>query len=182
VRATTLGFVTDGGAAVLSGAVARDPSPDLLLYPLKGKPRTIGQLLTTFHLLFVAVDPFTVESAWILATAARILQTFEQADCRTAWLVTATAEECRLFLGPYAEEILTFADPDRVAVKEFGLERLPALVHLGMHGKVYSSAEGWHPAEWRAVTDQLAKVVDWRAPAIPVPKDPGPFDGSPALG
>jgi hypothetical protein len=169
-------------AAVLSGVVARDPSPDLLLSPLNGKARTVGQLLTTFHLLFVALDPFTIESSWILESAARILQTFEQADCRTAWLVTATPDECRMFLGPWATEILTFADPDRAAVKEFGLERLPAIVHLGMHGKVYAAAEGWHPSEWRMVTDELAKIVRWRAPDFPGPKDPGPFDGSLALG
>jgi hypothetical protein len=162
--------------------VARDPSPDLLLSPLKGKPRTVDQLLTTFHLLFVALDPFTIESAWILPTAGRIVQTFEQADCRIAWLLTATPDECRQFLGPWAEEIMTFADPDRVAVKEFGLERLPAIVHLGMHGKVYAAAEGWHPEEWKRVTDNLAKLLSWQAPVFPGPRDPGPFDGSPALG
>jgi hypothetical protein len=162
--------------------VARDPSPDLLLSPLKGKPRTVDQLLTTFHLLFVALDPFTIESAWILPTAGRIVQTFEQADCRIAWLLTATPDECRQFLGPWAEEIMTFADPDRVAVKEFGLERLPAIVHLGMHCKVYAAAEGWHPEEWKRVTDNLAKLLSWQAPVFPGPRDPGPFDGSAALG
>jgi hypothetical protein len=177
-----LGFVATEGTAILSGAVARDPSPDLLLTPLRGKPRTVEQLLVTFHLLFVALDPFTIESAWILPTAARILQTFEEADCRIAWLVTGTPEECRMFLGPWAEQMMTFADPDRVAVKEFGLEHLPALVHLGMHGKVYGASEGWHPEQWRAITDQLAKLLSWRPPNFPGPKDPGPFDGSPALG
>jgi hypothetical protein len=142
----------------------------------------VGQLLTTFHLLFVALDPFTHESAWLLETAARILQVFEQADCRVAWLVTATAEESRTFLGPWAEEIQTFADPDRAAIKEFGLERLPALVHVGMHGKLEGVAEGWHPLEWRAVTDRLAKVLSWQGPVTPGSKDPGPFEGSPALG
>ncbi len=162
--------------------MARDPSPAFLLTPLRGKPVTVGQLLTTFHLLFVALDPFTNESAWVLPTAARILEVFKQADCRVAWLVTATAEECRMFLGPWADEFQTFVDPDRVAIKEFGLERLPALVHLGMAGKVVGAAEGWNPADWRAVTERLAKILSWRAPVIPGPRDPGPFGGSPALG
>jgi hypothetical protein len=169
-------------AAVRSGAVARDPSPDLFLTPLRGQRRKLGQLLTTFHLLFVALDPFTHESAWVLETAARILQVFEQADCRVAWLVTGTPSECPMFLGPWAEEILTFADPDRVAIKEFGLERLPAIVHLGMQNTIVGVAEGWHPAEWRAVTDRLAKMVSWRPPVYPGPRDPGPFEGSPAMG
>ncbi len=162
--------------------MARDPSPDLVLTPIQGKPRTVGQLLTTFHLLFVALDPFTNQSAWILPTAGRILQSFEQADCRIAWLLTATADECRQFLGPWATDILTFADPDRVAVKEFGLERLPALVHVGMQGKVEGAAEGWHPAQWKAVTDRLGKTLSWQGPNFPTSKDPGPFEGSPALG
>jgi hypothetical protein len=51
-----------------------------------------------------------------------------------------------------------------------------------MHGRVVAAAEGWHPAEWKAVTDQLAKIVSWRAPVFPTPRDPGPFEGSPALG
>jgi hypothetical protein len=161
--------------------VARDPSPDLILTPIRGTPRTVAQLVTTFHLLLVAIDPFTHQSAWILPTAARILQTFQQADCRIAWLVTGTAEECRMFLGPWAQDIMTFADPDRVAVKEFGLERLPAIVFQGMDGKVVA-AEGWHPAEWKAVTDQLAKTLSWQGPNFPTSKDPGPFEGSPALG
>jgi hypothetical protein len=166
----------------VAGAVARDPSPDLVLTPIKGKPRTVKQMLTTFHLLFVVLDPFTHQSAWILPTAGRILQNFEQADCRIAWIATATASECRQFLGPWANEIMTFADPDRVAVKELGLDRLPALVFLGMQGKVEAAAEGWHPAQWKAVTDQLAKTVMWQAPNFPTMKDPGPFEGSLALG
>jgi hypothetical protein len=143
----------------------------------------VRELLTTFHLVFVALDPFTNESAWILPTAARILTVFDQADCRVAWMVAgATPEECRMFLGPWAEQMLTFADPDREAVKAFGLQRLPALVHLGIDGTIVGAAEGWNPAEWRAVTDRLAKMMSWRAPALPSPRDPAPFAGTPALG
>ena len=162
--------------------MASNPPLDLTLTPINGAGRSVAQLLTTFHLCFVALDPFTNESAWILPTAARILQTFEQADVRVAWLVTATPSECRMFLGPWAREILTFADPDRVAVKGFGLERLPAIVHVAMDGTLVSAAEGWNPLEWRQVTDHLAKITEWKAPSFPGPNDPGPFDGTPALG
>ncbi len=162
--------------------MASDPPPDLVLTPLRGKPRTVGQLLTTFHLLIVALDPFTDESAWILGTATRILHVFGQADCRVAWLVTGTPAECRLFLGPHAEEIMTFTDPDRAAIKAFGLQRLPAILHVGMDAKVAASAEGWNPKEWQRVTDELALVTSWGAPKFPGPRDPGPFVGSPALG
>ena len=140
----------------------------------------MAELLTTFHLCFVALDPFTNESAWILPTAARILTTFEQADVRIAWLVAGTARECRMFLGPWAREVLTFTDPDRQAIKTFGLTRLPAIVHLGMDGTIENAAEGWHPLEWREVTEHLADITSWKGPSFPLPNDPGPFEGSPA--
>jgi hypothetical protein len=51
-----------------------------------------------------------------------------------------------------------------------------------MQNTIVGVAEGWHPAEWRAVTDRLAKMLSWRPPVYPGPRDPGPFEGSPALG
>ena len=153
-----------------------------MLAPLNGPSRTVREWLTTFHLVFVAIDPYTNESAWILPTASRILLAFQEADCRIAWLVAGDAEACRLFLGPWAREILTFADPDRTAIKGFGLERLPALVHLGIDGSIVGAAEGWEPAEWRDVTVNLAKVMAWLPPPVPAAGDPGPFEGSPATG
>jgi hypothetical protein len=161
--------------------MAANPPLDLVLTPINGEGRTVNEWLTTFHLAFVALDPFTYESAWILPTAGRVLTNFDQSDARVAWLVTGTAEECRMFLGPWARSLLTFADPDRAAVRGFGLERLPAFVHLAMDGTVANAAEGWEPAEWRTVADHLAKVTSWIAPVIPVASDPGPFEGSPAL-
>lgn len=161
--------------------MARDPSPDLVLRPINGEAHTLDEWLTTFHLVLVALDPYTNESAWILKTAARILSVFQDADCRIAWLVTADDADCRRFLGPLAREVLTFADPDRTALKEFGLERLPAIVHVAMDGKVVNAAEGWNPAEWRHLTEHLGRVMSWRWPMVPAPRDPGPFEGSPAL-
>lgn len=161
--------------------MAKDPSADLELTPVGGKRRGLHQWLTNFHLLVIALDPYTNESAWILPTAARIVQTFEQSDARVALLVAADDRDCRRFLGPMADEVLTFADPDRTAVKEFGFERLPALVHLAMDGTVVNSAEGWQPLQWRHVTDHLSRMLRWSAPMIPTVKDPGPFEGSPAL-
>lgn len=135
-----------------------------------------------FDLCIVALDPFTDESAWILETAARVLSVFDQADVRIAWLMAgATPEESRMFLGPWADRIMTFADPDRTAVRGLGLERLPALVHIGIDGTVVGADEGWHPTEWRRIMNELAKRMAWLPPTIPEPGDPGPFDGSPAL-
>ena len=161
--------------------MAIDPAPDLVLAPLNGPPRTVEQMLTMFDLCFVALDPFTHESAWILETAGRILGVFDQADVRVAFLCTGTPDECRMFLGPWARDVLTFADPDRSGVKGFGLERLPALVHLGIDGTLVGVSEGWRPAEWRSITENLARRMAWSSPVVPVAGDPAPFEGTPAL-
>ena len=154
--------------------MASDPPQDLVLAPINGDPKTVREWLTTFHLAVVCLDPYTYESAWLLETSGRILKTFEQSDARTAFLLTCSARDARGFLGPWATDVLTFADPDRVAVKALGLERMPAFVHLAMDGTIEDAAEGWDPPAWRKVADNLARVTAWKAPAIPLPGDPGP--------
>jgi hypothetical protein len=159
--------------------VATNPAPDLVLTPINGRGRTVSQWLVTFHLLFVAVDPDSDRSSWIVPTAARVLTGYEQADCRVAWLVAGTAADARRFLGRWASEILTFADPDLTSVRAFGLASLPAIVHLAMDGSVVNAVEGWDPAEWRRLTTELSRIVGWSRPVIPLPSDPGPFAGAP---
>jgi len=162
--------------------VASSPPLDTVLRPINATPRPLAQYLTTFHLVLVVLDPFTNESAWIIDTAGRVLTVFGQADCRVGWLVAGTAEECREFLGPWAERFLTFADPDRDAIKALDLDRVPAIVHLAMDGSLVSYAQGWRPAAWQAVVDELARVLSWKAPHLPDPRDPAPYAGTPALG
>jgi len=137
-------------------------------------------MLTTFHLAFVAFDPYEPPSSWLLPTAARILKTFEQADVRVALLVTADVSDAQLWLGPHAQDFKVFVDPERTAVRGFGLQRLPAVVHVAMDGTIVTSAEGWHPDEWDKVTRRLAEMTGWTPPVVPLPGDPAPFDGSPA--
>lgn len=158
------------------------PPAQLPLAPVGGEARPIEDWVTTFHLVVVAVDPFTHESGWLLDTAGRILEAFTGADCRVAWLVAGTDDQARQFLGPWAERLLAFADPDREVIKALGLQRVPALVHIDHELRIVGSAEGWNPAEWRRVADDLAAVMSWTRPAIPGPKDPTPYQGTPALG
>ena len=158
-----------------------DPPPDLLLTPLNGEARPIEDWVTLFPLAVVALDPYTYESAWLLEEAGRILTTFTAADVRVGWLVTATASEAREFLGPWSETLLTFADPDRAAVKALGLQTLPAFVVIDMAGKLGAVAEGWEPAAWRAAVGGLADILSWSKPNIPGPGAPGPYPGTPAL-
>jgi len=164
-----------------SSGVATDPAADLVLTPLKGDGRTVEQWLTVFHLVSVVVDPYTNESAWVLDVAARIMRELSGAAVRVNWIVTSDADDARAFLGPLASEFLTFADPDRAAVKALGLERLPAFVFVLMDGTVAAATEGWDPTAWRAVADTIATAVKWSRPVIPEPGDPHAFEGSPAL-
>jgi hypothetical protein len=163
--------------------VASNPPADLVLTPLKGKGYPLSAWLVQYHLLLVVLDPFTNESAWILPTATRVLETFAEADCRVAFVLAgATAEEAEQYLGPLTARILIFPDPDRAVVKSFGLERLPAIIHVANDGTVVNASEDWDPDAWQLVTDELARVMSWLGPVLPVPGDPSPYRGSPALG
>jgi hypothetical protein len=157
--------------------VVTNPPADLTLTSLAGPARTVQEWVTNFHLVTVVVDPYANESAWILATAARVLRVFQGADCRVSFLVVGPPDDARAFLGPLATEFLTFVDPDGAVVKALGLDHLPALVHLAIDGTVAGSAEGWDPDEWRSVVHALAKVMSWKAPTIPDRGDPAPFPG-----
>lgn len=151
------------------------------LIHITGVERPLDDWLTTFHLAVAVLDPYEYESAWLLETAGRILTTFKGADVRVGFVVTASPEEATQFLGPWADELFALCDPDKLFVKSLELETLPALVHLGLDGTVLGSAEGWDPLGWRAVADNLAKVMSWKAPDIPAAGDPKPYAGAPAL-
>ena len=153
-----------------------------MLQPLTGLARPVEEWVTTFHLVFVALDPYTHESGWILPTAGRVLSTFRGADCRGGWLVCGDDEEARQFLGTWADEFLTFTDPGREMIRALGLERLPAIVHLNHSLAVLGAAEGWDPKSWRTVTDGLSKAMSWSRPTLPTRDDPAPYAGTPAGG
>jgi len=162
--------------------VATDPPAELTLAPINGEARSIADWVTTFQLAVVVVDPFTNESSWILDTAGRVLLHFREADCRVAFIVTGTADEARQFLGPWADKVLTFADPDRATVKALGLNELPAFVQVRGDLHVAAAAEGWDPEQWSHVAASLAKNMSWSTPLIPAYGDPSPYAGSAATG
>jgi hypothetical protein len=162
--------------------VAKDPPADLLLSPLGSESRPLSEWLTTFHLATVALDPYTNESSWILPTAVRILEGLRGSDARVNFLVTATEDDTKAFLGPLVNEFLVFVDDDRSVVKALGLEALPAFVFVRVDGTVPAVAEGWKPAEWRSVAESITEVTAWSPPDIPTLGDPGPFHGTQALG
>jgi hypothetical protein len=159
--------------------VAANPPSDLVLRALNGPSLSVREWLTTFPLLFVAVDPNNRRSEWVLPTATRILTDYDQANCRVAWLVAGDEFDATRFLGRRAKDILTFIDPDLEVVSAFDLATLPAIVHLGMTGEVVNAVEGWDPLAWRALTVELSRSVGWTRPVVPAPRDPGAFAGAP---
>ena len=161
-------------------------STDLVLTPLTpeglGEGRPVMDWLTTFHLASVVLDPYTNESSWVLRSATRILEHFRESQARINLIVTAGAEDTRMFLGPLAKTFMVFCDPDRSAVKALGLSEIPAFAFIRVDGAVAALAQGWNAAEWRAVAEEIASITHWSMPTIPGPGDPSSFGGSPALG
>lgn len=149
------------------------------LAPLEGKARPLREWLTTFPLAPVVLDPYTHESAWLLDTARRVLANYTGAGVRPCWIVLSTAEDAREFLGPYATEFVTFADPDRAAAAGLGIEATPAFMLIRQDGAVVAKAEGWSPQGWREVAEALDGITGWLRPQLPEPGDPVPFSGVP---
>lgn len=160
-----------------------DPRSDITIATDRGDEQTLDQWLTTFNMLAVVVDPYTYESGWILPTAARLFAHYEEADIRCVFIVASDGEGARQYLGKFAPEYLVLVDPDRELIGSLGLERVPALIHLGQNSNLLGSAEGWDPAEWSEVIDGVEEAMAWRSrPLIPGAGDPGRFDGTPAMG
>ena len=157
--------------------MATDPPPDLVLTPLNGEPRGIDDWVTLFPLALVVLDPYTYESAWLLEEAGRILTSFTAADIRVGWLATSTADEAREFLGPWADKLLTFVDPEPRS-REGARPRDPARVRRRQHGdKIEAVAEGWDPPAWRAAVHQLADVPRLVGTGDPRAGRPSPLSG-----
>jgi hypothetical protein len=152
---------------------------DLDLQPLDGDARPLGDWLTTFPLVPVVLDPFTHESAWLLDTSKRILEHFSDAGCRNCWILTCSVDDAKRFLGPYADDMLAFADPSGAVVKSLGIEQAPAIALLRQDGQVTAKAEGWNPDEWREVAEAIAELTHWSRPAIPATGDPVAYSGTP---
>lgn len=155
-------------------------NPELKLTAVDGETRTIGEWTTTFQLLTVVIDPYTHESAWLLSTAARLLEHFRETDVRCAWTVTADATDAKRFLGPHADRFMTFADPNRDLIAALELTRTPALAYIRQDRAIIGVTEGWKPAEWENLAALVAQEMAWSRPKLPIAGDPGAFDGAPA--
>ncbi len=146
----------------------------------RAKSRPLADWLTTFPLVPVVLDPYTHESAQILGTAKRILENYRGAGCRTCWVLACDSDGAEKFLGPWAQDTLTFVDPQRQFISAVGLEQLPAFLMIRQDSSVAHAAQGWNPAQWREVAEAVSKVTGWIRPVIGDHRDPSPYTGTPA--
>jgi len=160
--------------------VAEQVPETIALTAITGDTASLDDWLTTFQLAVVVIDPYTSESSWLLDTAGSILTEFIDADCRVGWVVTSDAADARTFLGPWAEDLLTFCDPERSFVRGVGLSHLPAFVHLRQDRVVVGVAEGWEPSTWDEAIAGLTRMMSWSKVEVPPPGAPAPFAGSPS--
>src|SRR5207248_525378 len=160
-RRRSIGCIGGDGTAVPCAAVVSEAPADLELAPLNGKSRPLPAWVGMFHLVLGILDPFTSESAWLLETVARIFRSYDQADCRVAIVATCTPDEARQFLGPYAAEFLTFADPNRETVTKLRISRLPALVHIRQDCSIAGASAGWNPDDWREIAGNPSHALSW---------------------
>ena len=156
---------------------------DVEIQETEGAKTLFGDSLTTFPMAMVILDPYTLESSWILDTADRILSHFQGADVRVALVVAGSDPEgAASFLGPLPDRILTFVDRERKLVKELAVKSLPSFAVVRQDGSVLGVAEGWDPAEWRELADNLAEMTSWSRPEVPASDDPAAYQGTPARG
>ena len=140
-----------------SAAVATDPPADLMLAPINGEPRTHRRV--AHHLPARRRRARPVHERELLAPRDGRPGAHPLHRRRLPRRLRRHRHGRRgpQFLGPWADRVLTFADPDRAAVKALGLNELPAFVHIRGDRKVVGAAEGWDPLEWRDVAEGLAK-------------------------
>jgi hypothetical protein len=155
--------------------VAKDPDPSLELTTLRGVTRTIDDWTTNFHLALVILPGRPEGAAWV-RVGRRIAEVLGGSDCRPAFMVVGNERAARRVLGGAADSYLCFLDPEGVAVKGLGVEKLPAFVHVRLDTTV-EAAEGWDPNAWDDAVERLAKEMHWTKPLIPAPGDPVPFAG-----
>jgi hypothetical protein len=158
--------------------MAKNPDPVLKLATDKGIVRTLDDWSTMFHLVLVILPDRPEAKAWI-PVAERIFAVLGDADCRTAYVVPSTPEIAERILGSGETTTMTFVDPDKELVSSLGIKNLPAFVHLRQDTTVAAVAEGWDPAEWQQVANEVSKAMSWSVPEIKYLADPPKSAGFP---
>jgi hypothetical protein len=158
--------------------MAKNPDPLLKITTSTGITRTVDDWSTMFHLCLVILPARPEASAWV-PVGQRIFNTFGDADCHTAFVVTGPDLVAERVIGPDEKSAMVFIDPDKELVHSLGLERLPAFVHLRQDTTLVAAAEGWNAREWQRVAREVGKALAWTVPEVSGPNDPPSFEGWP---
>ncbi len=147
----------------------------------QGRERTLDDLTTLFDLCLVVLDarrPSSYEP--LLPVLERIDAVLRGADCTVGVLLVGADEtDVDAALGPLAQQVAVFVDPDGRTAEALGLAGTPALLWVTTAPDIGDVVEGWEPQEWRAVLDRLARKLAWSRPLRPQPGDPRPFPARP---
>ncbi|MGZ4804009.1 MAG: hypothetical protein ACXV9P_15505, partial [Acidimicrobiia bacterium] len=95
--------------------MAKNPDPTLELATSKGVSRTLDDWSTMFQMCLVILPDRPEASAWV-PVARRIFGVLGDSDCRTAYVVTGSAQIAKRILGDEELNQATFVDPDRTLV------------------------------------------------------------------
>lgn len=146
-----------------------------------GQARTVAALTTLFDLCLVILDGLRPASVRALTPVIdRIDRTLSGSDCTVGVLaVGVTAADAVELLGPLAQRVAIFADPDGTAAADLGVTGAPGLLWISTEPAVQASVAGWNPTLWRPVLVDLARKLAWTRPLMPAPGDPGPLAPAP---
>ncbi|HLG01470.1 MAG TPA: hypothetical protein VI916_13465 [Acidimicrobiia bacterium] len=156
--------------------MAKNPDPIIEVTTLQGRTRPLDDWLTISHLCLVAL-PSRPESQLYVPLGIRALDAFQQADCKTAFLITGSEAQARRLLADDLNRFVVFLDPERTLVESLGLTALPAFVHLRADTTLVDAAEGWDPPAWQRVSAGLAAAMKWSQAVFPLAGDPPPHPG-----
>ena len=154
---------------------------DVRLHNRYSQVRTVAAMTTLFDLCLVVVDGLRPASARALTPVIdRIDRAISGSDCTVGVLaVGVTAADAVDLLGPLAERVAVFADPDGTAAADLGLTGAPGLLWISTEPAVRAAVAGWEPTLWRPVLVDLAHKLAWTRPLMPAPGDPGPIPATP---
>jgi len=151
------------------------------LHNRAGQMRTVDELTTLFDLCLVVVDGLRPRQLHhIEPVVERIDRTLGDADCTFGVLVVGVDPAGAIdLLGPLAERVAVFADPDGTASAALGVTGGPALVWIDTQPAVRAVVPGWDGNQWKPVLTQLAERLAWTRPLVPAPGDPHPIGAQP---
>jgi peroxiredoxin len=135
-------------------------APGFELFDADGRRIELDEILTLHPVLVVFFRSGCELCRWALPQLARYEWTFKGQDIEVYYV---TSDEARVALDALdarrVSGLHVLSDPDARTAKEYGVEQLPATVLIGPDGSIQSSVEGWDPACYVAIGQQVKDLV-----------------------